>query len=178
MRLTPELVRLPRPPEVVHEDVPAVLVRFPGGQLLRRLRGANGAEPNTLADIYGSTWITSGAGSVISLWGEAGDPIVSLRHLKQPFAEVGPFRLLHDHTTGTATVHHTADLVALAGASRGGISALDAAKAIFETEKPSAAQKEKARRRLAKLVEAGQLEAKTGPAGAGTVYRAPSGALF
>ncbi|MFF8455036.1 bifunctional DNA primase/polymerase [Streptomyces albidoflavus] len=141
-------------------------------------RGANGAEPNTLADIYGSTWITSGAGSVISLWGEAGDPIVSLRHLKQPFAEVGPFRLLHDHTTGTTTVHHTADLVALAGASRGGISALDAAKAIFETEKPSAAQKEKARRRLAKLVEAGQLEAKAGPTGAGTVYRAPSGALF
>ncbi|MDI6518129.1 bifunctional DNA primase/polymerase [Streptomyces coelicoflavus] len=141
-------------------------------------RGANGAEPNTLADIYGSTWITSGAGSVISLWGEAGDPIVSLRHLKQPFAEVGPFRLLHDHTTGTTTVHHTADLVALAGASRGGISALEAAKAIFETEKPSAAQKEKARRRLAKLVEAGQLEAKAGPAGAGTVYRAPSGALF
>jgi len=71
-------------------------------------RGANGAEPNTLADIYGSTWITSGAGSVISLWGEAGDPIVSLRHLKQPFAEVGPFRLLHDHTTGITTVHHTA----------------------------------------------------------------------
>ncbi|HEY8986055.1 MAG TPA: hypothetical protein VIU15_41580 [Streptomyces sp.] len=68
--------------------------------------------------------------------------------------------------------------MALAGASRGGISALDAAKAIFETEKPSAAQKEKARRRLAKLVEAGQLEAKAGPAGAGTVYRAASGALF
>lgn len=100
-------------------------------------RGANGAELNILADIYGCTWITSGTGSVISLWGEAGDPVVSLRHLKQPFAEVGPFHLLHDHTTGTTIVHHTADLVALAGATRGGISALDAAKAIFESEKPT-----------------------------------------
>ncbi|MEV6121619.1 MULTISPECIES: hypothetical protein [unclassified Streptomyces] len=67
-----------------------------GVQMLRHTlkRGANGTEPNALADIHGSTWITSDAGPVVSPWGEAGDPTVSLRHLKQPLAEVGPFRLL------------------------------------------------------------------------------------
>jgi hypothetical protein len=34
--------------------------------------------------------ITAGAGSVVLLWGAAGDPIVEWRHLKQPAAEVGP----------------------------------------------------------------------------------------
>ncbi len=32
----------------------------------------------------GSTWLTSGLGSVIVLDGEPGDPTVELRHLKQP----------------------------------------------------------------------------------------------
>ena len=32
-------------------------------------------QPRKLSDIYGSRWITALAGSVISLWGEPGDPI-------------------------------------------------------------------------------------------------------
>jgi hypothetical protein len=38
------------------------------------------------------TWLTSGAGSVILLNGQPGDPIVSLHHLKQPAAAVGPLQ--------------------------------------------------------------------------------------
>lgn len=49
--------------------------------------------------LYGSVWITSGAGSVIHLGGEPGDPIVRLSHLKQPSAEVGPFQFNHDGVT-------------------------------------------------------------------------------
>ena len=63
-------------------------------------RGANGTKPNTLADVYGSTWLTSGAGSVVLLWGQPGDDIVDLTHLKQPADEFGPHRIVHDHKSG------------------------------------------------------------------------------
>ncbi|MBT2391639.1 bifunctional DNA primase/polymerase [Streptomyces sp. ISL-1] len=121
-------------------------------------RGPNGAAPNTMADIYGSTWITSGAGSVVLLWGEAGDPIISFRHLKQPMDEVGPFHLVHDHAAGTTAVQHAADLLEMARfGGVHGITAIAAAEAIFETKKVTPAQKEKARRKLDKLVKSGLL---------------------
>ncbi|MEU1303322.1 AAA family ATPase [Streptomyces shenzhenensis] len=120
--------------------------------------GTNGSEPNTLADVYGSTWITAGAGSVLMLWGEPGDPIVTLRHLKQPMDEVGPYQLLHDHPTGMTTIRHTVDLIDMARIGGvHGLTALAAAGAVFETKKPTHAQKEKVRRRLEKLVQSGQL---------------------
>jgi KaiC/GvpD/RAD55 family RecA-like ATPase len=51
-----------------------------------------GTKPTTLSDVYGSTWLTAGAGSVILLWGEAGWPIVELSHLKQPAGDDRPVR--------------------------------------------------------------------------------------
>jgi replicative DNA helicase len=121
-------------------------------------RGPNGAVPNTMADIYGSTWITSGAGSVILLYGEAGDPVVSFRHLKQPMDEVGPFHLEHDHEHGITTVAHSADIFDLVRRTNGeGLTALGAAEALFEAKKPTPAQKAKARRKLDKLVDSGHL---------------------
>ena len=115
-------------------------------------RGANGGEPNTLADVYGSTWITSGVGSVISLFGDAGDPIVSFKHLKQPMNEIGPFKVAHDHAAGTSEVMHGLDLVDLVRAGGGnGLTAQQAAMSLFETSKPTGAEVEKARRRLDKL---------------------------
>lgn len=62
-------------------------------------------KPNTLSDVYGSHWITAGAGSVILLWGNAGDLVVELTHLKQPAAEVGPLSIGHDHTAGTSFLY-------------------------------------------------------------------------
>ncbi|MFE0133801.1 AAA family ATPase [Streptomyces sp. NPDC059037] len=121
-------------------------------------RGANGTTPNTLADVYGSTWITSGAGSVILLWGDAGDPVVSFRHLKQPMNEIGPFQVTHDHTAGTTSVHDQLDLVGLVRAAGGyGMTALTAAEALFEAKKPTSAQKEKARRKLDALCRTHEL---------------------
>lgn len=69
----------------------------------RKAHGEN-KTPNTLADVYGSTWLTAGAGSVALLWGEPGDELVSLKHLKQPAEVVGPLTLMHDHASGTTTV--------------------------------------------------------------------------
>jgi hypothetical protein len=117
-------------------------------------RGPNGAKPTTLADVYGSAWLTAGAGSVLLLWGAAGDPIVELSHLKQPAVEVGPWRVLHDHQAGTSTVHHGTDLLVIV-ASRGasGMTASEAARALFDKESPTPSETEKARRKLDKLVE-------------------------
>jgi hypothetical protein len=83
-------------------------------------RGVNSSAPTTLADVYGMAWITAGAGSVILLWGQPGDLVVQLRHLKQPAAEVGPFQILHDHSRGVSTIHRGADLKRLAEICRSG----------------------------------------------------------
>lgn len=136
-------------------------------------RGPNGSVPNTMADIYGSTWITSGAGSVVLLWGEAGDPIITLRHLKQPMDEVGPLQLIHDHEAGTTSVRHSADLLDMARISgTHGLTAVGAAEAIFETKKATPSEREKARRRLDKLVQSGHLVRvePTGPADPARYY--------
>lgn len=122
-------------------------------------RGVNGNKPTELADVYGSAWLTAGAGSVVLLWGAAGDPIVELKHLKQPVGEVGPWRLQHDHDTGTTTIFHGTDILAIvAGAGAAGVTAKAIACQMFETEKPTRAEHEKARRRLDKLVNQGHIQ--------------------
>lgn len=131
---------------------------------------AAGGPPNRLADIYGSTWLTSGAGSVVMLWGEAGDPVIDLLHLKQPMNEVGPLKVLHNRETGLAEVYHDeqTDVVALARrCPTGGLSATDAAVCLFGKDKPSKAEVEKARRRLDKFVTAGVLVVRSAGHGAG-----------
>jgi replicative DNA helicase len=112
-------------------------------------------KPRTLDDVYGSTWITAGAGSVILLWGEPGDPLIELTHLKQPAEEIGPLDLAHDHDHGITTRRDRLDAWSLLqGATRGGVSAADAALATYGPN-PTKAQIEKARRKLDKLTEAG-----------------------
>jgi len=75
-------------------------------------KGTNGHKPRTLEDLYGSTWISAGAGSVVLLWGSAGDAIVELVHLKQPGAPVGPLKIEHDALAGTSEVVAGFDLLA------------------------------------------------------------------
>lgn len=111
----------------------------------------------TIDDLYGSTWLPAGAGSVLILTGAPGDPIVGLHHVKQPVAEVGPLQIVHDHDQGRTTVWHTADLVILANANANGLTAKDAAAALYTTDAPHPAQVEKARRKLDKLANSGML---------------------
>lgn len=122
-------------------------------------RGANGGAPATAADIYGSTWLTNGTGSIVLLSGEPGDAIVGFRHVRQPAEEVGPFMLLHDQAAGHMSIHHAADLIALAVAGGpNGLTAANAAKALYpDAPKVTEALKEKARRRLEKLVKTGDM---------------------
>ncbi len=119
-------------------------------------QGKGATDAPGVDSIYGSTWITSGCGSVVLLTGAPGDPIVGFHHVKQPMTPVGPFKLLHDQDEGRTSVWHAADLVGMARA-RGRLSALDAAGALFETDKPTPANKESARRRLEALTRAGRL---------------------
>ncbi|ULP48051.1 AAA family ATPase [Mycolicibacter virginiensis] len=119
-------------------------------------RKTTDAAAPAIEKLYGSIWITSGAGSVIHLGGEPGDPVVKFRHLKQPSTEVAPFEIAHDGSTGTMTVHAGVDLLDLCR-QPGGASAAQCASALFETDRPSSAEREKARRRLEKLRESGSV---------------------
>lgn len=122
-------------------------------------RGAGGNKPKELADVYGSAWLTAGAGSVLLLWGAAGDPIVEMIHLKQPAGEVGPWKLEHDHGTGTTTVFHGADVLTfIASKGAAGATAQTVAALIFDSEKPTDSERKKAARKLQKLVEQGHLD--------------------
>ncbi|BCZ24847.1 AAA family ATPase [Mycobacterium senriense] len=116
-------------------------------------------QPGSAVDmIYGSTWLTSGCGSVILLGGEPGDPIVGFRHVKQPAEEVGPYHLLHDQGAGILSIEHGINLVELVKASGpDGLTAKGAAQAITEKPQPSRADIEKGRRKLDKLVATGVL---------------------
>jgi AAA domain len=66
---------------------------------------AQNKKPDSLDDVYGSTFLTTGLGSVIGLWSkEAGDEIVEFNHLKQPAEEVVLNTIRHDHERGATTV--------------------------------------------------------------------------
>jgi hypothetical protein len=124
-------------------------------------RGADGKPPQTLADVYGSAWLTAGVGSVLLLHGDAGDPIVRAVHLKQPAEPWGPAELAHDHRTGTTTVHGRVELLELL-AITGVQTARSAAAALYATEKPTAAETERARRKLEQLVRDGKAARRQG----------------
>lgn len=93
------------------------------------------------------------------LSGDPGDPIVGFRHVRQPAEEVGPYQLLHDQAAGHMSIHHAADLIAMAAAGGpNGLTAGNAAKALYpDAEKVTEALRVKARRRLDKLVDCGEL---------------------
>ena len=117
-------------------------------------RGPNGAKPTQLADVYGSTWITSGAGSALLIWGQAGDRIVELSHLKQPANDIGPLHIEHDHAAGTSTIFHgdsgehaSLEMLLLAAGTTG-LSKREAARHLYSTDSPTDNQLRKAKDKL------------------------------
>ena len=115
-------------------------------------------KPKRLADVYGSRWLTAGIGSVLLLWGEPGDLIVDLTHLKQPGEPFGPHKIIHDHTHGTSIIHGAIDVeqaVAITGMA--GTTATDVARLQTGADEPDRNAVERARRRLDKLVANGHL---------------------
>ncbi|CAN5874013.1 hypothetical protein BH23ACT5_BH23ACT5_09920 [soil metagenome] len=106
-----------------------------------------------LSDVYGSRLITAGCGSVLALNGVSGDPVIELRHLKQVVEEVGPMSISFNFDTGEVSAVEGTDLLAIVNAARGGITANDAARLLYQTDKPTRAEKERARRKLDSLLK-------------------------
>lgn len=119
-------------------------------------KGQNGEKPKRLEDVYGSVWLTAGMGSVVLLWGTAGELIVELIHLKQPADAVGPWKIAFDRDAGTVTIHRGFDpLLFLRNAGSRGATANEAAVAMFERSTPTDAERKRAKRKLDRLVTNG-----------------------
>ena len=75
---------------------------------------------------------------------------------------------MHDQATGQLTIHHATDLVELVEtAGPDGLTAKAAAAAVFDKAEPTRGEAEKARRKLDKLVAAGELVCVEGAKGRG-----------
>lgn len=98
----------------------------------RKAERGTSRAPTTVDELFGSSLIASGAGSVVQLWGAPGDLVVNLSHLKQPAEQIGPLKVLHDHTAGRSEVMRGFDpLVAIRNAPNG-LTTMDVARLMFE----------------------------------------------
>ncbi|UWS73530.1 AAA family ATPase [Streptomyces noursei] len=123
------------------------------------------AQRPSLDQVYGSTWLTSGAGSVLFINGKPGDLAVTIHHLKLATGEVGPLQVIHDHEHGTSTVDPTLDPVTLLRAAGNGLTVRELAEVLCGEPEPGRAEVEKARRHLERLVKAGLATKAEGAAG-------------
>lgn len=135
---------------VLADGIQVTELHHPRKQTNGTTRAATGID-----DVYGSTWLTSGAGSVLLLTGAPGDPLVTMSHVKQPALQVPDMQLLHDHIHGRTTVSEAADFVALALGTPGGISAAEASMQVYGDATPK--NKAKAARALASAEKRGEL---------------------
>ena len=133
---------------------------------LHHLRKPSAESSGGISSIYGSTWLASGAGSVVILSGEPGDLVVRFRHVKTPASEVGPWQLHLDPDGGSFTVRKCDLLVSVRNAGPEGLTAEAAAVDMYETRRHTSAEQKKAERQLDRLVRSGQLirtEGRHGP---------------
>jgi hypothetical protein len=135
---------------------------------------ADNKKLNKLSDVYGSTWLVGGAGSVLLLEGDAGTTGAEIHHAKQPAEAVGPLVMRHDHATGTtdpvdprkALMAHLRDMAAE------GVTKKLAAEAMFGSA--TDATRKRAERELTALVDQGavtKLGGTSGGKGGGTETR-------
>jgi replicative DNA helicase len=128
----------------------------------RKPPSEGGTKPTTIHDVYGSRWITAACGSILSLWGAPGDPVVELRQLKSPKGDVGPFSIEIDHERGTVERVMGTDVLASLRASSAGLTVREAAR-LFEGGS-NRARAEKARRKLEQLIGRGLAHRRDGSA--------------
>ncbi len=125
-------------------------------------------KPTGIADVYGSRWLTACAGSVLSLWGAPGDPVVELSHLKPAIDPIGPFLVQIDFDTGAVRVAEGTDALAILRDAPGGMSSPELADRLYakaSTEASRRANNEKSRRALDRLVASGLAFLKPGSRG-------------
>lgn len=106
--------------------------------------------------VYGSGWLVNGAGSVFGLFGDPGDPMVRMRHLKQSSGDLGTFDVLHDFDRSVSTVDDQRDPVAILRRAAHGLTAQELANSTRTKDgAPERNDVEKARRKLESLVVSG-----------------------
>jgi replicative DNA helicase len=130
----------------------------------RKAQNESSAErkPRGLDDVYGSTWLTGGSGSVLLLWAQPGELVIELSTLKPIADPVGPMTIVLDPDKGAMSVeaHVDAETV-LRAAKSTGVSALELARAIgWKGSEPAA--KQRARRALDRLVVDGLADREEG----------------
>ncbi|WP_022924891.1 AAA family ATPase [Serinicoccus marinus] len=84
---------------LIADDIDVLLLHH------QRKASSDSRREVTLDSIYGSTWLTSGLGSVAVLEGEPGSDEVTMHHVKQPADTVGPVDFVHDHVPGRSRLH-------------------------------------------------------------------------
>lgn len=139
-------------------------------------KGGPDSPGGGVSDVYGSTWITSGAGSVITLSGEPGDLEVRFRQVKSPANEVGPWKIHLDPDKGEFSVRQIDLLVSVRNRGAEGLTAEDAAMDIYECRRPTTSEKKKAERKLNALVAKELLTRIDGVHG--PVWFLPTGSMF
>jgi replicative DNA helicase len=120
-----------------------------------RKRQGDDSGPRRIDDVYGSQMITAGAGSVVLLWGDPGDLVIEIRHLKQPAEQFLDASVLHDKTAGTLELSNRPDLHLLVKNVKT-VTAKDVASHLFGKKNPSRNEIEKARYKLEGMVKAGE----------------------
>jgi replicative DNA helicase len=128
----------------------------------RKANADNANKAKSVDDIYGSTWLTAGHGSIVNLWGKTGDLVVELSMLKLVNDDVGLLNVVHDHEAGVSQVQEQFDMLE-ALVQKGALTA--AAAAALTVDAPKANDVEKARRRLRQLVKAGLADEEAGTRG-------------
>jgi replicative DNA helicase len=131
----------------------------------QRKQQTGASKPRHLSDVYGSRWITASAGSVVMLWGEAGDLVVDFDHLKQPDEPVGPFKIIHDHVYGVTSLAESVDAWSIIKGAWNGLTAAAVATEMFGSAAPTRNEVEKARRQLKRLTREGQIQKRDGTKG-------------
>lgn len=139
-----------------------------------RKETSDNRTPNKLSDVYGSRWITAGAGSVVMLWGEAGATTFEVMHLKPIRDKLESLRVLHDHRHGELTLSDVdAVLIAAATNATDGITNIEAAQILYGEAEPSDAQIKRAARKLQSMQQHFDIDKGTpGKGGKPTRYRA------
>jgi hypothetical protein len=117
-------------------------------------------------EVYGSTWLTAGCGSVLQLSGDPGDIVVTFTQTKPVLVPVGPWKLLYDQLGGTVSIYYNQDLVELVRSRAGtGMTAREAAVIVFGRAVLTPAEVQKTRRLLDGHVRDGDLKCVAGKRG-------------
>jgi hypothetical protein len=139
-----------------------------------RKAGVGNKEPDTLEDVYGARWLMAGAGSVISLFGESGASVVSMKQLKAPAGEFFPRWVELDKGKGMLALHDNLTVESLAARATAGTSALLVARKIYSTEKPDRSQVQSVRNKFKRLAGQGVIEEYASTVDGTQMFRATS----